>query len=104
MSGAVMNGAVAGWLQAGLLVVALAVTYRPLGDYMAHVFTSPKHWRVERFLYRVMGVDGDADQRWSTYLRSTLAFSLISVLFLYGFQRLQNHLLLSLGFGPVRAD
>jgi potassium-transporting ATPase potassium-binding subunit len=99
-----MSAAVAGWLQAGLLVVALAVTYRLLGDYMAHVFTSQKHWRAERFLYRVMGVDGDADQRWSTYLRSVLAFSVVSVLFLYGFQRLQNHLLLSLGFGPVTPD
>jgi K+-transporting ATPase ATPase A chain len=96
-----MSGAVAGWLQAGLLVVALTVTHRPLGDYMAHVFTSPKHWRAERFLYRAMGINDDADQKWSTYLRSVLAFSVVSVLFLYGLQRLQNHLLLSLGFGPV---
>jgi K+-transporting ATPase ATPase A chain len=99
-----MSGAVAGWLQAALLVLALAVTYRPLGDYMAHVFTSLKHWRVERFLYRMMGVDGDADQKWPTYLRSMLAFSVVSMLFLYGFQRLQNHLVLSLEFGPVTPD
>ena len=51
-----------------------------------------------------MGVDPDADQRWSTYLRSVLAFSLVSVLFLYGFQRVQQHLLLSLGFPAVKAD
>lgn len=99
-----MSGAAAGWLQAGLLVLALTVTYRPLGGYMAYVFTSPKHWRVERFLYRLMVVDCDADQRWSTYLRSLLAFSAVSMLFLYGFQRLQNHLLLSLSFGPVSSD
>ena len=30
-----MSGTAAGWLQAGLLVLALAVSYRPLGDYMA---------------------------------------------------------------------
>ncbi len=35
-----MSTATAGWLQAGLLVVALAVCYRPLGDYMAHIFTT----------------------------------------------------------------
>ena len=99
-----MSETAAGWLQAGLLIAALAVTYRPLGDYLAHVFTSPKHWRAERFLYRAMGVDGAADQRWPIYLRSVLAFSAVSVLFLYGLQRLQNHLLLSLGFGPVRPD
>jgi K+-transporting ATPase A subunit len=40
-------------------------------------------------------VDADADQRWPTCLRSLLAFSVVSVLFLYGFQRLQQHLLLS---------
>ncbi len=61
-----MSGAVAGWLQAGLLVVALAVSFRPLGDYMARILTAQRHWRAERGLYRVMGVDPDADQRWST--------------------------------------
>jgi potassium-transporting ATPase potassium-binding subunit len=99
-----MSGAAAGWLQAGLLVLALALSYRPLGDYMAHIFTTDKHWRGERVLYRLMGVDPDVDQKWSMYGRSLLAFSVVSVLFLYGFQRVQNHLLLSLGFGPVTPD
>ena len=103
-----MSTAAAGWLQAGLLVFALAVSYRPLGDYMAHIFTTDKstnrHWRVERGIYRLIGVDADVDQKWSTYLRGVLAFSAVSVLFLYGFQRLQGHLLLSLGFPAVKAD
>ena len=59
---------------------------------------------MERCVYRLIGVDAEADQRWSTYLRSLLAFSAVSVVFLYGFQRLQAHLLLSLGFPGVRAD
>src|SRR4029077_8295913 len=59
---------------------------------------------AERGLYRVMGVDPEADQRWSSYLRSVLAFSFVSVIFLYGFQRLQHHLLLSLGFPGVKSD
>ncbi|MGH3867182.1 MAG: potassium-transporting ATPase subunit KdpA [Pseudonocardiaceae bacterium] len=103
-----MSTAVAGWLQAGLLVLALAISYRPLGDYMAHIFTTGKsankHWRVERGIYRLIGVGADADQKWSTYLRGVLAFSAVSVLFLYSFQRLQGHLLLSLGFPAVQAD
>jgi K+-transporting ATPase ATPase A chain len=41
-----MSAAAAGWLQAGLLVLALAVSYRPLGDYMAYIFTTDKHWRA----------------------------------------------------------
>lgn len=96
-----MSATAAGWLQAAVLVIALVVVFRPLGDYMARIFTSTKHARVERGLYRLMGVDPDADQKWSTYLRSVLAFSAVSLLFLYGFQRLQDKLWLSLGFSPV---
>jgi potassium-transporting ATPase potassium-binding subunit len=99
-----MSSAAAGWLQAGVLVLALALSYRPLGDYIAHTFTSDKHLRGERILYRVIGVDPDTDQRWPVYARSVLAFSAVSVLFLYAFQRLQNHLWQSLGFGPVTPD
>jgi potassium-transporting ATPase potassium-binding subunit len=99
-----MSDTTAGLLQAGLLVVALAAVHAPLGDYMARIYSSTKHYAVERGLYRVMGVDPDADQRWSGYLRSVLAFSFVSVIFLYAFQRLQQHLLLSLGFPAVKAD
>jgi K+-transporting ATPase ATPase A chain len=99
-----MSVTAAGWSQAAVLVVALALSYRPLGDFMAYTFTSDKHLRVERVLYRVMGVDPDADQKWPVYARGLLAFSVVSVLFLYAFQRVQSHLLLSLGFGPVTPD
>jgi K+-transporting ATPase ATPase A chain len=96
-----MNSALAGWLQVALLVAALAACYIPLGNYMAHIFTTKKHWRVERGVYRVIGIDSEADQKWSAYLRSMLAFSAVSVLFLYGFERLQHWLLLSLGMANV---
>jgi len=96
-----MSSAAAGWLQLGLLVLALAVVYVPLGNYMANVFTSEKHMRVERGLYKIIGVNPENDQKWSTYLRSMLAFSLLSVLFLYGIQRLQHFLLLSEGMHNV---
>ncbi len=96
-----MNGNLAGWLQVGLLVVALAVCYKPLGDFMARIFTTDKHWRVERGVYKVIGIDPDADQKWSTYLRSMLAFSAICVLAVYALERLQHHLFLSLGFPAV---
>ncbi|MGW5349474.1 potassium-transporting ATPase subunit KdpA [Streptomyces sp. NPDC004031] len=99
-----MNDTLAGWLQITVLVAALALTYRPLGDYMARILNPGKHLAVEKGLYRLGGVDPDADQQWGTYLRSVLAFSAVSLLLLYGMQRLQNHLLLSLGFPPVKAD
>jgi K+-transporting ATPase ATPase A chain len=96
-----MSSAAAGWLQLALLVAALAACYIPVGNYMAHIFTTDKHWRVERGLYKVIGIDPSADQKWSSYLRSMLAFSAVSVLFLYGLERLQHYLLLSLGMANV---
>jgi len=96
-----MSSAAAGWLQLALLVAALAACYIPVGNYMAHIFTTDKHWRVERGLYKLIGVNPSADQKWSSYLRSMLAFSVVSVLFLYGLERLQHYLLLSLGMANV---
>ena len=96
-----MSDTTAGLLQVGLLIVALAACYRPLGAYMARVYESEHDSRAERVIYRVMGVDSKADQRWPTYARSLLAFSAVSVLFLYALQRFQSHLPLSLGFPGV---
>jgi K+-transporting ATPase ATPase A chain len=96
-----MSTTTAGVLFAGSLVLALAVAYRPLGDYMYRVFTGVRHSRPEKLIYRLIGVRPDAEQTWGVYARSVLAFSAVSVLFLYAFQRLQNHLMLSLGFKPV---
>jgi K+-transporting ATPase ATPase A chain len=96
-----MSSAAAGWLQLALLVAALAACYIPVGNYMAHIFTTDKHWRAERGIYKLIGIDPAADQKWSSYLRSMLAFSVVSVLFLYGLERLQHYLLLSLGMANV---
>ena len=83
-----MNPSLAGILQIVALVAALAVCYKPLGDYIARVVTSEKDWRVERVVYRAIGVDPKADQKWTVYLRSMLAFSAISVLGLYLLERI----------------
>ena len=96
-----MSSAAAGWLQLGLLVAALAVCYVPIGNYMAHIFTTDKDWRVELGLYKLVGINPANDQKWSSYLRSMLAFSAVSVLFLYGIERLQHFLLLSEGMKNV---
>jgi potassium-transporting ATPase potassium-binding subunit len=96
-----MSTTTAGILFTGSLVLALVLVYRPLGDYMYRVFAGTEHSRVERLVYRLIGVRPDAEQTWGVYARGVLAFSAVSVLFLYVFQRVQNHLLLSLGFKPV---
>jgi potassium-transporting ATPase potassium-binding subunit len=99
-----MSSAAAGWLQFALLVAALAACYIPLGNYIAHIFTTDKDWPVERVVYRLIGVDRNADQKWSTYVRSILAFSFVSVLFLYGLQRLQAYLPLDEHMAAVTPD
>jgi K+-transporting ATPase ATPase A chain len=96
-----MNSSLAGILQIVLLVLALAVFYKPLGDYIARIFTSEKHTRPERALYRVMGIDPEADQKWGTYARSLLAFSFVSVLFVYLIERIQHWLPYSNGMANV---
>ena len=99
-----MSSTAAGWLQFALLVAALAACYVPLGNYIARIFTAKDHWRVERGIYKLCGIDPEADMRWSVYARSVLAFSLVSVLFLYLLQRTQHFLFLSVGLGNVTPD
>jgi potassium-transporting ATPase potassium-binding subunit len=97
-----MSSTAAGWLQFVLLFAALAACYVPLGNYIAHIFTTDKDWRVERGFYKLIGINRSADMKWSTYVRSILAFSAVSVLFLYGMERLQHYLF---GFvGPHMAN
>ncbi len=96
-----MSSTVAAAIFVASLIAALALAYRPAGDYMYRVFTPAKHSRVERVIYRVIGVEPDSEQPWSVYARSVLAFSAVSILFLYVFLRMQSHLLLSLGFVDV---
>jgi len=99
-----MNSALAGVLQIVLLVIALAVCYKPLGDYIAGIFTSEKHLRVERGFYRLVGIDPEADQRWGVYARSMLAFSAVCVLFVYLIERIQHWLPYSNGTSNVTPD
>jgi K+-transporting ATPase ATPase A chain len=90
-----------GILQILTVVVIIVALYRPLGDYMAHIFTTKKDLRVERGFYRLIGVDSHNDQSWKSYLRSVLVFSLVGVLFVYGIQRAQEILPYALGFPAI---
>ncbi|MBE1490202.1 potassium-transporting ATPase subunit KdpA [Plantactinospora soyae] len=96
-----MSTTTAGIILIVSLVVALVAVYKPFGNYMYRVVSGDRHSRVERVIFRLIGVDTRAEQSWGTYARSVLAFSLLSLLFLYGFLRLQDKLWLSLGFDPV---
>ncbi len=90
-----------GVLQGVAVVVALVLMYRPLGDYLAHVYSTPKDLRVERGLYRLIGVDPASEQTWRSYARGVLVFSAAGLLLVYGLQRLQAFLPQSLGLPAV---
>ncbi|MFC8725378.1 potassium-transporting ATPase subunit KdpA [Streptomyces bacillaris] len=99
-----MSSQIAGVLQLLALITALALVHRPLGDYMAKVYSSERHYRPERWIYRVIGADPAAEMRWPAYLRAVLAFSAVSVLLLYLMQRVQGSLPGSLGFSSIDPD
>ncbi|NYF09098.1 K+-transporting ATPase ATPase A chain [Leifsonia sp. AK011] len=92
------------WLllaQLATIALALALIYRPLGNYMAAVFTSKKDLTVERGFYRLIGVRSGSEQSWPAYLRSVLAFSAVGILLVYALQRVQQVLPYSLGLPPT---
>jgi K+-transporting ATPase ATPase A chain len=96
-----MSTTTAGVIFIVVLAAALVAAYRPFGDYMFRVVSGTKHSGVERVIYRLVGVNPAAEQSWGVYARGVLAFSTISILFLYAFLRLQDKLWLSLGLPPV---
>ncbi|MEP6478685.1 MAG: potassium-transporting ATPase subunit KdpA [Rhodoglobus sp.] len=92
------------WLfiaQLATLAAILVALYRPLGSYMATVYTSKKDLRIERGFYRLIGVKAGSEQSWPAYLRSVLAFSAVGILLVYALQRVQEVLPYSLGLPPT---
>ena len=86
-----MSTSAAGIAFLALLVVALVAVHVPLGDYMYHVYTSErKTGGSRRLVYRVIGANPKAQQPWYAFARSVLAFSAVSVLFLFFFQLVQG--------------
>lgn len=91
-----MSTTTAGIIFLAALVIVLAVTHVPLGDYMYRVYTDPNDSRIERGIYRLIGADPKAEQTWGAYARSVLAFSAVSIGFLFVFQLVQGKLPLHL--------
>lgn len=100
-----------GWLQIGFVLIAVLVLVKPLGLYMARVFSgertflSPVLGPVERGFYALAGVRTDREQTWLGYAFGVLAFSIAGFLMLYAMLRLQNVLPLNpQGFAGLAPD
>ncbi|WP_426242061.1 potassium-transporting ATPase subunit KdpA [Nocardioides sp. LHG3406-4] len=87
-----MSDTVSGLLSIAALLLLLALLYVPLGDYMARVYSGVKHWRVERGVYRLTGVNPDVEQSPRSYAVSVVGFSAVGVVLLMALQIGQAHL------------
>jgi potassium-transporting ATPase potassium-binding subunit len=87
-----------GWIQIGVYVAVLLAITKPLGVYMARVFSSEKTLLdpvmrpVELLLYRVTGVDEKHEMRWTEYAIAMLLLSGVSMILLYAMLRVQQWL------------
>ena len=75
-----------GLIQIGVYLLVLLALAKPLGVYMAAVYegqSAANRWLqpLERFIYRVCGVDPDAEMRWTEYAASMLVFNLLGLVF-----------------------
>lgn len=100
-----------GWIQIFVYFGLLILLVKPLGAYMAHVYTdertllSPILRPAERLIYRLAGVQADDEMDWKQYSLAVLVISLIGILFLYLLQRIQHLLPLNpQELGPVAPD
>ncbi|SDH57052.1 potassium-transporting ATPase subunit KdpA [Nonomuraea jiangxiensis] len=76
--------------QALFILTVLLVVHVPLGDYLAKALDGGRHLKAERLLYRLCGVDPDAEQSWGQYLLALLAFTALSVVVLFGLLTFQD--------------
>src|ERR1700690_1378786 len=100
-----------GWIQIGVFLALILAITKPLGVFMARVFSGERTFLdpvarpIERLLYRVTGVDEKHEMRWTEYAFSMLLFSGATMLLLYLIERVQRFLPLNpQKFGAVAQD
>jgi len=93
-----------GWLQILFYSLCLLFVAKPLGVYLVRVYDGSLTFLapVERFLYRLSGINPEEDQHWTRYAAALLLFSTASMLLTYLVLRLQHILPLNpQGFAGV---
>ena len=87
-----------GWLQILLYFAVILLLIKPMGVFMARVFSREKTWLdpvlrpVEKLLYKLTCVDENHEMRWTEYSVAMLLFSAVSMLVLYLLERTQQWL------------
>ena len=100
-----------GWAQILLFALIVFALVKPLGNYMFRVFEEEKQplprffGPIERWIYKLCGVDPKEQQDWKVYTIALLVFSAVTLLVTYAIERLQHILPLNpQNFPPVPAD
>jgi potassium-transporting ATPase potassium-binding subunit len=81
-----------------LFLVIVTFLVKPLGAYMAHVFSGQSTWpdrllrSVEGAIYRLARVDPAHEMNWAEYLFAFVRFSVIVAVLIYVILRLQSDL------------
>src|SRR6516165_5924916 len=87
-----------GWFQILFYLVVIFAITKPMGIYMARVFSHEKTFLdrvlrpLEKLIYRLTGVDEKREMRWTEYAIAMLLFSGVSMTLLYLIERTQKWL------------
>jgi potassium-transporting ATPase potassium-binding subunit len=83
-----------GWVQFLVFFVVLLFLMRPVGIYMARVFSGESKFLrpLENLIYRLCGVRSDEEMNWRQYTVAMLLFSFVSLLLTYFIERTQQFL------------
>jgi K+-transporting ATPase ATPase A chain len=87
-----------GFAQIALYLAVLLALAKPLGEYMARIYQDEpvflNEWLkpLERWIYRVSGVQAQEEMRWTDYAIALLLFNLLGTLAVYALQRCQGFL------------
>ncbi len=100
-----------GLLQILLFTVVVILAAKPIGGYMAKVFSGERTWMhrllrpLETAIYKLSGIDEAGEQHWTRYAGGVLIFTLVTLIMTYVIQRLQQWFPLNpQGFGNVGTD
>jgi len=83
-------------LQVTIFLIIILLLTKPVGLYLYKVFNGERTWLspvfvpVERFFYRLSGINQEEEQKWTGYIFSLLVFSLVGMLLLYLIERTQQ--------------
>ena len=83
-------------LQVTIFMIIVLLITKPLGLYLTKVFAGERTWLssvfvpIERFFYRLSGINPEEEQKWTGYIFAVLVFSLAGMLLLYLLERTQQ--------------